>query len=406
MILTKNSYWSDWDGIGFAAEDTTTGTRLTMSASVNNREIQLFDRAALSITQEQPIQTMSFGVSYQRTNSSTTETLTRVTYSILPNSTQSYTQPGQNIVNSQTVATTTLRFPFVHYGNTSTEVSFVRSSVTQMQVLVNGNTYSALAQVLSAGAPESFVKTTVTLPNDYTFETVQNASVTVAAGGNSTHAANKDLLEIEGRRQENLFGYDFGNFGIAHIVKPYGIIDGDNSGAFVTINETSFAVPHLAYVSRQAPLLNFDNARALRTLTEYSDDSLTISENAITYTVQGTEKTASQEIAIDGNMQTGVVATKIVLGGTPEKSATIYQSCPRGVFSLVKGTITTTTVMNGDATSIGPEESCETSVILPIPYVTFKGRTRAGVNALVFNNQIIPSYSRPEYEYQEYESQS
>jgi hypothetical protein len=208
------------------------------------------------------------------------------------------------------------------------------------------------------------------------------------------------LLELQARQQEGLFAYDFGNFGIAHIVKPYGILDADNSGGFATINATSFSIPHLAYVNRQVPLMNFQNARALRTLTEYSDDSATISGNTITYTVTGTQKTESQEIAIGGNVQTGVVATKFVLGGTPEESATIYQSCPRGVFSLVRGSSTTTTVMGGDSTSIAPEESQETSVILPIPYITLKGRTIFGVNAVVYNNQVIPSYSRPEYEYQ------
>ena len=400
MILTENSYWSDWDGIGFAADNTTTGTRLTMSASVSTLAIQLFDQEETSITEEQSSQTMSSSVSYQTTNDSTTETLTRYTYSILPNSTQSYTQRGQSIVNSQTEGTTTLVYPFNHHGNTSTEISFVRFSTTQLQVLLNGNTYSELASALRIGVPESLVKTTVTLPNDYTFATVQDSDITVQAGGNSTRAANEHLLELQARQQEGLFAYDFGNFGIAHIVKPYGILDADNSGGFATINATSFSIPHLAYVNRQVPLMNFQNARALRTLTEYSDDSATISGNTITYTVTGTQKTESQEIAIGGNVQTGVVATKFVLGGTPEESATIYQSCPRGVFSLVRGSSTTTTVMGGDSTSIAPEESQETSVILPIPYITLKGRTIFGVNAVVYNNQVIPSYSRPEYEYQ------
>ena len=146
--------------------------------------------------------------------------------------------------------------------------------------------------------------------------------------------------------------------------------------------------------------MNFEFARALRTLTEYSDESVTISGKSLTYTVDATQATESQVISVEGEAQTGVVATKSVLGGTPEASATIYQSAPRGVFSLVKETETTTTVMAGGSTSIAPEEQWETSALFPIPHVSFAGRSRAGVNALVFNNQSVVTYVQPVYEYQ------
>lgn len=403
MIMTSYIELSDWDRSGLLAGNTTTGTRLTLFAQVKTRSVELFDVS--TPTSSQSIQTTTFSTTFHQTTEFFASTFYDYKYSQLPNATSSYTLSVNSIVLSETQITSTLQFQFGHVGNTEKITTFYRMPQTSLNVFLDGRTAARLVALNFANlnAPEQILSEEVTIANDITHATEETVNAaagfgrTIQAGGNST-AINTQHLQLACREQENLLAYDNRNLGQAWIVKPYGIVNGNSSAGFATITGTTFTETHMAYLSRHVPFINFESPRALRSLTTSSNDSFTIENDSITYTVTGSAQTTSQLISIEGEHQTGVVATKFVLGGSPEESATIYQSAPRGVFSLLAGDQTTTTLMADSHTVIEHPQTSATSVLLPVPYLTLSGNAFENGRVLVFHNQVIPSYAAAEYE--------
>jgi hypothetical protein len=399
MMMTSYTNLSDWNGSGIAATNTTTGTILTIPPQVSSKNVSLHNFTAPTFSQAQ--QTVTFSKTYERVTQSSQTTLYEYFYSVLPNETISYTRPINSIITSQTQQTLTLESSFSHVANTQTIKFFYRLPQTSIDVLLDGRTMAGLSQLSPyvVGEVEQIAFQTVTTSNNITHATGTTSNRTIEAGGNSTFLETKHL-QLACREQENIIGYGYNNrnVGQAWIVKPYGVVGGSISGGFATISDTTFTESHMVYLSRHVPFLNFDVPRALRSLAGSSNNSFTIQDGTITYTVTGSEKTTSQQISIEGEYQTGVVATKFVLGGEPEQSATIYQSAPRGVFSILKDQQATTTLMNGEHSVIAYPQTSATSVMLPIPYVTATGGPLLDGRVLVFHNQVIPRHSAEEYE--------
>lgn len=388
-VTSTPPYVDGWNGVGMIASGTISGTRITRSAVVNDSSVMVLPASGGS--QSIGAQTESSAFSYSSfATGQTTSTTSIYNYSQLPNATTTYEYMRQPLTQKQFSEAITFEYGFVHQGNTVTKAVARHWNETEFGIVENGSTYRAFSS--GAGGKKITIKTVTELCDAVFVETYEQA------GGNTTYVETKETLGLHhfgAGVNVALMPYNETPPQVCYIVKPYGVINSNNKGGFVTITGTTFqSVEPFALASRDVPLSwNYDNERALRTLTTTSNDSFTLSGNSITYTVTGSVGTSSQQVSVSGSHATGIVATKPVLGGSPEESATFYQFCPRGLYYKQQGTATSTTIMDGSYTKLEHGDSADTMMLHNAMFFSYSGSP-----VLFFTSPWTPNISQMPYE--------
>lgn len=268
---------------------------------------------------------------------------------------------------------------FNHYGNTKLATLWFYEGKSFVSVTPGGQSFRQIAPGWSAA-----MSTKITVPTPAEFE----------GTGNTTYINTEQLLGLTPPVSFDLVRWLYVVSGVK-IAKPIGVIYDGKSGAMFTADAeipSSSASGHYALVGRTPEtwgnglsafnehdrfLFQHNYLYNLFTLFTTSNETWSLSGNSFTWTTTTateagytTETTSSAKLGVSGQLRTRVVATKTVLGGSPEKSATFYQAVPRGVYFNQNGETVSTT---GGAESWEYPETRETYVLRPCAYIEADG---------------------------------
>jgi hypothetical protein len=382
LYYTGGVELSAWDGVGVPATNIDRGTRLTLQATVESENI-INNTATQSLAVAEL--TTSFPYHTVGASSSATEATRWTNKTVFPPATflQTFT-----LLSQTTESTTTTRLrssgTITHYGNTRAVLrrAFLGGLTTYTGVLNDGRTFSQRNFDLLHG-------------QQLTFEDTEVTGVFWEGGnGNTTNEVNAaQRLRLVGSKIDR---FDEGFLfvpegGTCSVVKPVGAVLGSSTGSYFTVADEaapSFTGSNFyAKISRDVE----EDGLALWTLLNTENASFTISETKYIWTTttasEGTTvaTTSSAAIQVIGDAQTRIVATKNVLGGTPEESATFYQRVPAGVYLDNSENYVT---MSGDATSF--TDSQPTSFLRAVPFLTNFGQPLAIVdrNSILRNGEF------------------
>jgi hypothetical protein len=384
LYYTGGVELSDWDGVGIpATADVMRGTRLTLEATVVNEDIinqtSTASDAVAEITSSFPYHTVLV-------SSSETEAVSWTNKTVFPPATFLQTI---TFLTETTESTTTSRLrsaqTITHNGNTRTVLRRrpLGGLTTFIGLLNDGRTFSERNFDLFHG-------------EQLTFEDVEATGLVYGAAGNGNTTG-----EVNTFQRLRLVGskLDFADEGFlfvpeggtCSVAKPVGAVLSGSSGSYFTVadgNAPSFTGSNFyAQLSRAVE----DDALALWTLLNTENASFTISETKYIWTTTSASEgttvatTSSAAIQVSGDLSTRIVATKNVLGGTPEESATFYQRVSAGVYLDNEENYVT---MSGDVTSF--TESQPTSFLRAAPFLTSAGQPLAIVdrNSLLQNGEF------------------
>jgi hypothetical protein len=382
LYYTEGQHTSEWNGVGLPVTGVLRGTRLTLEATVETESIisnTVSQTLAIAeITTQVPRHILATGSAQTSATIWTNKTvfppatfLQTITFS---------TGTTESFVTSRLRAAATI----THYGNTRTVVRrpFLAALTTYTGLLNDGRTVSTLNNDLLVGGQITFLDTE-------TFgEYIENAS------GNTTFVPEQSLrlrvvASAVGAGQEGfVFPYEGG---ACSVVRPVGALLSSSTGSYFSVasaNAPSFTgFSFYAKVSRAVEEDDF----ALWTLLNTKNDSFTISETQYVWTTTTSSSdttlatTASSPIAVAGESTLRVVATKNVLGGAPEKSATFYERVPAGVYLDDNNNYST---MGGEVSSY--TEARETVHLRAVPVLTNRGNPLAVLdrNSILRNGEF------------------
>jgi hypothetical protein len=358
FIEAKDWAWQPMAASGY----TTGGTRLTMTAPVFTSSVLL---AHSSASQTLAVSQITTQTPY---HTSATESLTdaRSSFKTTAFPPQTFEIVGPNIattlIETQTAQTIRRAATFTHYGNTKTDASAAILRTTCTDVLQDGRTFSQSRNpfgILFETQTTANFSTTLTTP-------VYLTESNVSASGNTSFVKDRNnAIGIVGSRLLEILDFnrklEIEGIGTCKIVKPHGVVLGSQTGQSFTADAPSFSASVYGQASRQVTGDELDGVSALWTFATTSNNSFTLSSDGLTFTtLNGTSRTTSSaSVSVTGTAKTAVVASKSVLGGSPEEAATFYQFAYPGVYSFGDGQFTTIT---GYATKIEHGETTATFV--------------------------------------------